>query len=164
MDKLTINGVALYLDMLDADVVERNEAAYKALTAEITDIETAGDTNAEGMKKQCRAVEHFIDAVFGPGTAETIFQGKKNHLGEHIDVLGQVTTYMSENSKDQTNDILARYAKQPGDNPTAAYFHAANKPVVKLAPAPAQAEPVVAPPESKEEKAAKIAALLAEML
>ena len=82
---MNINNVELEADFLDADFMER----YEAAAAEMQERANAAKErkwarSSDAMKEICAYINEFFDAVFGAGTAEKIFGGR-NNVGDHFD-------------------------------------------------------------------------------
>lgn len=108
MATITINGIDLELNLLDADVLEK----YENLNAEIVNkiqepTQYQGISTAEGMRKQCRYVEEFFDKLFGAGTAEKVFGGG-NDLAVRMDAFAQVAA-ASKGIRGQLTSISDKY-------------------------------------------------------
>ena len=71
------NGIDYELDLSDADVMERLENAFYALQKAGDDEPKDGRLSAL-IRYQVNAFRRFFDAVFGDGTAESMF-GKSNN-------------------------------------------------------------------------------------
>jgi hypothetical protein len=111
MSKITINGVELELNLMDADVVELFEELNKDIVKKIQDPNNYVDmSTADGMRFQCRLVNEYFDGLFGKGTAEKIFP-HNNDLGVRMDAFGQVTA-LSGQVKQQMDDIKNKYRPQ----------------------------------------------------
>lgn len=108
MSKLTINGVDLELDLMDADVVERFEDLNKEIVKKIQDPEAYdGLSTADGMRYQCSCVNDYFDKLFGEGTAEKVFH-KNNNLGIRMEGFAQVTALSGE-AKTFMDDLTEKY-------------------------------------------------------
>ena len=108
MSKLTINGVDLELDLMDADVVEKFEDLNKWILKKIQDSKAyEGLSTADGMRYQCACVNEYFDELFGIGTAEKVFH-KNNNLGIRMEGFAQVTT-MSGEAKSFMDDLTEKY-------------------------------------------------------
>ena len=108
MSKLTINGVDLVLDLMDADVVEKFEDLNKEIVKKIQDPEAYdGLSTADGMRYQCRCVDEYFDALFGIGTAEKVFH-KNNNLGIRMEGFAQVNALSGE-TKTFMDDLATKY-------------------------------------------------------
>lgn len=108
MSSITVNGVELELDLMDADVMEK----YETLNQEVVDkvkepTQYQGLSNAEGMRLQCRHVDNFFDKLFGDGTAQKIFGGG-NNLGVRLDAFAQVSQ-MSGDIDKRVNELTNKY-------------------------------------------------------
>lgn len=98
MSKVTINGVELELDLMDADVVEKFDNLNAEIAAEIKNPEHyEGLSNADCMRVQCRMVDSYFDRLFGEGTAGRIFP-KRNNLGDRMEAFGQTVSMAREQS------------------------------------------------------------------
>lgn len=90
MSKIVVNNVELTLNLLDADVMEKYEAAKQDLNTNLNDkTQYVGLSGPQAMRKQCRIIEAFFDKLFGIGTAEELFGGN-NDLGAHAEAFCQV--------------------------------------------------------------------------
>ena len=69
---ITINGVDLDFNIYDYETASRYESGLTRIQSETTKSESLAET----IKAQCGLVFDFFDEVFGPGTAEQVFQGK----------------------------------------------------------------------------------------
>ena len=76
--KVVIYGEEFNFDFLDADEMERAEAAIKKVQDRNTIEAYSGMSQSQVIRKQCGAVFDFFDEVFGEGTHERIFKGKCN--------------------------------------------------------------------------------------
>lgn len=104
---VTINGVDLDFDILDADVLERYETALQKMNETINE-NAEGESNADAIRRQCRAVFAFFDTTFAPGTAKSVF-GNKTNLGVCLDAFEQVVeAYQAQN--EQLNQRVKKYA------------------------------------------------------
>lgn len=108
MSKVTINGVDLELDLMDADVVEKFEDLNKWIVKKIQDPNAyEGLSTADGMRYQCACVNEYFDKLFGAGTAEKVFH-KNNNLGIRMEGFAQVTALPGE-VKPFMDDLSAKY-------------------------------------------------------
>ena len=93
-----INGISLPLDLSDADVMARYEAAFEAMKQDETDIPRDGRAS-ERIRGYCRMYRNLYDRIFGEGTAARIFDGLptssevyENVYASFLDfVMGQTT-------------------------------------------------------------------------
>lgn len=93
MSVLNINGVELDFNLYDADVVERYEEANDKVIEMDTPESTKGMRMSEIIKHRCIIVEEFFDHVFGEGTSEKLFGGKKD-LQIHVDAFKTACDYV----------------------------------------------------------------------
>lgn len=108
MSSITINGVELELDLMDADVMEKYETLNKEIVEKVKEpTQYQGLSNAEGMRLQCRHVDNFFDKLFGDGTAQKIFGGG-NNLGVRLDAFAQVSQ-MSGDIDKRVNELTSKY-------------------------------------------------------
>ena len=108
MSKVTINGVELELNLLDADVVEKFEELNQEIIKKIQDPNAyEGLSTADGMRYQCTCVNEYFDELFGAGTAEKVFH-KNNNLGIRMEGFAQVTALSGE-AKAFMDDLSAKY-------------------------------------------------------
>lgn len=75
---VTVNGVQMEIDALDADFIERFERAAGVLGEK--DAGTPKDSLTAAMRYQCRCIRAFLDAVFGKGTGKAVLP--KDNIGE----------------------------------------------------------------------------------
>lgn len=73
--KLELNGKEIEIDLLDADTLENYNKALKPFMEQIT---LNGDNPILYIKSFCQACYDFFDTLLGEGTAQKIFEGKKN--------------------------------------------------------------------------------------
>lgn len=124
VSKVTINGVELELNLLDADVIEKYENLNDEIMKKIQDPKAyEGKSTAEGMRYQCRCVERFFDALFGEGTSERVFP-KNNDLGNRLEAFGE-TAKLAKSAGTELNTIIDKYA--PGRVQNRAERRAAQK-------------------------------------
>ena len=93
---MNINNVELEADFLDADFMER----YEAAAAEMQERANAAKErkwarSSDAMKEICAYINEFFDAVFGAGTAEKIFGGR-NNVGDHFDAFEVIVAERSK--------------------------------------------------------------------
>ena len=75
---MNINNVELEADFLDADFMERYEAAAAEMQTRANSArEIKWVRSSDAMKEICAYINEFFDSVFGTGTAEKIFGGMK---------------------------------------------------------------------------------------
>ena len=115
MSKVTIGGVDLELNLLDADVLELFEKLNEEIIADIRNPEAyAGLSNADSMRYQCKCVNSYFDKLFGDGTSDKIFP-RNNDLAVRMDAFAQVTSLSAE-AKQYMDGLVAKYAPQRVQN------------------------------------------------
>ena len=67
-----VNGCELSLDLGDADVMERYEKAFEAMSAEEGEI-TDDMKQSEKIRAYCNLYRKLYNRIFGDGTSEKIF-------------------------------------------------------------------------------------------
>lgn len=73
------NNVELEIDMEDVDFVKRYEEAFEKMGKEEKEIQKIG-RYSEMIYSYCDMFFHLFDNIFGKGTSERLFSGKK-HAG-----------------------------------------------------------------------------------
>lgn len=90
MDKVvTIGGINLAFDMLDADTAERYEQALATMSKAADSLNNTAQTLSESIRSQCRAIFDFFNIIFGEGTDKKLF-GDTTNLGVCMDAYDQV--------------------------------------------------------------------------
>lgn len=106
---MKVLGTELVFDFNDVDQYEVYERENQAVIDKVTDKEQyRAISNAEGYRLQCRAIDTFFDNVFGAGTAQKVFKGKRN-IKEHIEAFG-IVSMEAANSADALNKLAGTYA------------------------------------------------------
>lgn len=101
---MNINGVELNFDILDVEDLQRYEQAVEnRVKVQVNEEEL--DT-IEVIKQRCEEINHFFDDIFGEGTAQKLFKGKKN-LRICLDALDAFETQLSE----QGQAVQQKYQK-----------------------------------------------------
>lgn len=99
------------LDTLNPDILEEIEnATEKAVQKFNASVECS--KKSEAIRMQCNAVNEYLDTLFGEGTAKKIF-GEKLNLKNSIEVFGEVTEAIrndSETQTDEINQLVEKYA------------------------------------------------------
>lgn len=72
-----INDIKLPFDFDDAETMDRYLTAMKQVQSDASTIVTEG-TRADEIRSYCAVFDKMYDTIFGPGTADKIFQGRKN--------------------------------------------------------------------------------------
>lgn len=107
-----LNGKEYELDLFDVDVMEHFEKA--TLKSAKNMIEMDKEQNkyqklSEAMKVGCDIIFDFFDDVFGKGSAENIFDGKRNYklcLKTYKECNDQYKKFATENLSKELNPIL----------------------------------------------------------
>lgn len=114
MSTITVNGVNLEIDLLDADEMERFLNALNATKDTIQEMqsnESLKDMSVpDQMRHQCRIIDQFFDTVFGANTATRIFV-KPGDLRTRMDAYAQCCS-LSECSRQELGDIMGKYSPQ----------------------------------------------------
>lgn len=76
--KFKIYDAEVELDFLDADEMERVEAALNRVTERSKALKVDGLTQSQAIRNQCKVIFDFFDDVFGEGTHKRIFGAKCN--------------------------------------------------------------------------------------
>ena len=72
-----INGLELELDLEDADIFEKVMKSFEQMDADANSLDKVGSM-PDFIRGYCNVHYKFYDRVFGDGTGEKIFGGKKN--------------------------------------------------------------------------------------
>ncbi len=111
---MKILGLEVDFDLFDADQAEKFEIeAKKVLKAsQTTKIENMSLSQA--LREECKMIEDFFDNVFGAGTSEKIFKGKKN-LTEHIKAFEDIVNEKTRKQEELEN-ALNKYLPNKSEN------------------------------------------------
>ena len=104
---LKINDVELELDLMDADMAEKYEKAYRKMQRDVTNIPN-NLSLAESIRKQCKLIFNFFDEVFGEGTSKKIF-GNKTNLRECIKAVETLIDHVNKDTE-EANKIINKYS------------------------------------------------------
>lgn len=104
---MKIRNIEVEFDFLDADDVERFEREAKRVKEECDIKDKKEMSYAEVIREECNIIDTFFDNVFGQGTAEKLFNGKKN-LNEHIKAFEDIVNEKIKQHKD-LNNAFERY-------------------------------------------------------
>lgn len=102
--------VELEVDMEDADFQERYENAFKHMEAKEKELQKTGKLS-EITKRYCEMFWNLFDDIFGQGTAEKLFQGKK-HSGLCEECYDSFISFCSNQVKEinkKRNSRLSKY-------------------------------------------------------
>lgn len=109
---MLINNVELPdIDVSDALVMERYEAAHDKVADKMKNLTVAGKRRSELIRIQCEAVFEFFEDVFGEGTAKKVF-------GESVNLMTCINAYEAVKNAVNKLDRLAaeRIKSRFGDN------------------------------------------------
>ena len=97
------------LDFLDADVLEKVEAASEKV---VNECKKAGKAKkeSEGVRIQCNAIAEFINELFGEGTAEKLIKNGSN-LFACINVFGEVIKAIEQSKIEQNQEFEKLFSK-----------------------------------------------------
>ena len=104
---LKINDVELELDLMDADMAEKYEKAYRKMQRDVANI-PKNLSLAENIRKQCNLIFCFFNEVFGEGTSKKVF-GNKTNLRECIKAVETLIDYVNKDVE-ETNKIINKYS------------------------------------------------------
>lgn len=108
MKTITINGVDLELDLMDADEMERFERLNQECMDKVRNPKSyEGKPASAGIKWQCQCIKDFFDSFFGAGTATRLF-GTSNHLGKHFEAYAEVAA-ASRSLRGELDEIGKKY-------------------------------------------------------
>ena len=104
---LKINDVELELDLMDADMAEKYEKAYRKMQKDVANI-PKNLSLADSIRKQCNLVFYFFDEVFGQGTSKNIF-GNRTNLRECIKAVETLIDHVNKDVE-ESNKIINKYS------------------------------------------------------
>ena len=104
---LKINDVELELDLMDADMADKYEKAYRKMQRDVASI-PKNLSLADNIRKQCNLVFYFFDEVFGQGTSKKIF-GNKTNLRECIKAVETLIDHVNKDVE-ESNKIINKYS------------------------------------------------------
>ena len=99
---MKIRDIEVNFDFLDADDIERFEAAAKVVVEKCKEKQEEKMSYANAIREECQIIEDFFDKVFGEGISQSLFEGKKN-LEEHIKAFEDIIRAKEEKQKDLQN-------------------------------------------------------------
>ena len=115
MSQVMINDVELDIDMEDADFQERYEAAFEKMAKTEKELQKVGKAS-EITRGYCDMFYDLFDDIFGAGTGEKLFNGKRN-ISLVNDVYDQFISVCSQQAKEAQNrmrKITNKYAPNKG--------------------------------------------------
>ena len=104
---LKINDVELELDLMDADMAEKYEKAYKKMQRDVANI-PKNLSLADSIRKQCQLIFTFFDEAFREGTSKKIF-GNKTNLRECIKAVETLIDHVNKDVE-EANKIINKYS------------------------------------------------------
>ncbi|WP_295219766.1 DUF6673 family protein [Ruminococcus sp.] len=107
MEDLTIwkvNGLELYLDIEDADTVEKYEAAMDQL--ETDSPKDKSDGAAAYIRAYCKAFRTLYDSLFGDGTASRIFADVPDNVRKYTAVYGDFLAFVSKQAAQSQAEMV----------------------------------------------------------
>ena len=104
---LKINDVELELDLMDADMAEKYEKAYRKMQRDVENI-PKNLSLADSIRKQCQLIFTFFDEVFREGTSKKIF-GNRTNLRECIKAVETLIDYVNKDVE-ESNKIINKYS------------------------------------------------------
>ena len=129
---MTVNvcGVDLEMDIYDVDFYEKFESEVRNVNHKVNEIPSKrGDTAAQQLRRQCKAVKEFFDAVFGTGTADKLFHGKNNikdctvAYQTVINAAGAAMSAYNEETTKAFDEIRTKYAPEEDHQATTITYH-----------------------------------------
>lgn len=116
--KWEYNGVELEVDVEDADFVEKYEAAFNKLGEAEKKLQKVG-AKSEIVRGYCDMFYGLFDDLYGAGTSERLFAGRKNTrlcdeaYGAFLDA---VKDDVEESKKTRTAHVEKYYVARPSNN------------------------------------------------
>ena len=104
---LKINDVELELDLIDADMAEKYEKAYRKMQRDVANI-PKNLSLADSIRKQCQLIFTFFDEAFREGTSKKIF-GNKTNLRECIKAVETLIDHVNKDVE-ESNKIINKYS------------------------------------------------------
>lgn len=76
---IKIFEVELDFDFADADDLEKYERALPKTQEDLSNIKWNEQNASNSVKEFCNVIFHFFDEIFGDGSSQKIFKGKRNY-------------------------------------------------------------------------------------
>lgn len=76
---MKVLGIELDFDFADADDLEKYEKAFPVTIKELESIKWNEENASSSVRKFCDAIFKFFDEIFGKGSSEKMFNGKRNY-------------------------------------------------------------------------------------
>ena len=96
---MKLGNIEVDFSFTDADDLERFENGAKKVKELSSQYEKKELSMSEAIKEDCKIIDDFFDEVFGEGTANKIFEGKKD-LKEHIEMFSDIVNEKVKQTKD----------------------------------------------------------------
>lgn len=96
---MKLGNIEVDFSFTDADDLERFENGAKKVKELSSQYEKKELSMSEAIKEECKIIDDFFDEVFGEGTANKIFEGKKD-LKEHIEMFSDIVNEKVKQTKD----------------------------------------------------------------
>lgn len=117
---MLFRDMELDFDIYDADTAELYEEAAKQAGEEA--VKKPGETLSECIRRQCGAVFHFFDTLFGEGFHQELF-GERTNLVECLEAFREFVGLV--NAQRATLDTMVAEVKAEGAAPNRATRRAA---------------------------------------
>ena len=95
---MKLKDIEVDFSFTDADDIERFENGAKKVKEKANNFKKTELSMSEAIKEECKIIDEFFDEVFGDGTANKLFNGKKD-LKEHIDMFADIVNEKLEQTK-----------------------------------------------------------------
>lgn len=107
---IEINGVTLQADFMDAGFMEVFEPAIHAMREGINASKAMQGSISVKYEALNQCIEEYFDAVFGEGTAGSIFQSSKNVMA-HLEAVARIEEAQRDERK-RFNDFSNKYMQR----------------------------------------------------
>lgn len=116
LTRIEINGHKLECDFMDADVLDTYEDACARLQERGAECRRKAlakmyARSSDSIRDQCDALEEFVDAIFGAGTSERVFDGVHGNLRNHEAAINKIIDATKATGK-EINDMNNRMAQR----------------------------------------------------
>lgn len=108
---MKILGIEVEFDFADADDLEKFERAYPVTIQELESIKFDEEKASSSIRKFCDAIFKFFDEIFGQGSSEKIFNGKRNYQ-KCLNAFKEIVDIKKEQDKeiDTSLEYLEKYS------------------------------------------------------
>lgn len=109
---MKLKDIEVDFSFTDADCIERLENATKKIKEKADIGEKEELSLSESIRRECEILNDFFDEIFGEGTTEKIFKGKKD-IKEYMELFMDIMNEKIEMTKATQNlyDSLEQKAK-----------------------------------------------------